>query len=32
MSGDTGVSAFPDGDNLFNWVGTITGAVGTVIS
>ena len=22
--GDSGVSAFPSGDNLFNWVGTIT--------
>lgn len=30
MSGDKGVSAFPDGDNLFTWVGTITGPQGTV--
>lgn len=25
MSNDKGVSAFPDGDNLFKWVGTIEG-------
>jgi len=25
-----GISAFPDGDNLFRWTGTITGAAGTV--
>jgi ubiquitin-conjugating enzyme E2 C len=31
MSGDTGISAFPDGENLFNWVGSITGPTGTVI-
>lgn len=30
MSGDTGISAFPDGDSLFFWVGTIAGADGTV--
>uniref|UniRef100_F6PKV2 UBC core domain-containing protein n=1 Tax=Ciona intestinalis TaxID=7719 RepID=F6PKV2_CIOIN len=30
MSAETGVSAFPDGDNLFNWVGTIEGPEGTV--
>jgi len=30
MSGTSSVSAFPDGDNLFNWKGTITGAAGTV--
>ncbi|XP_013416041.1 ubiquitin-conjugating enzyme E2 C-like [Lingula anatina] len=30
MSGETGVSAFPDGDNLFKWVGTLQGAEGTV--
>lgn len=28
ISGD-GVSAFPSGDSLFDWVGTITGAEGT---
>lgn len=28
-SQDPGVSAFPDGDSLFTWVGTIAGAVGT---
>jgi len=30
MSGSPGVSAFPEADNLLNWVGTITGAPGTV--
>lgn len=30
MSGEKGVSAFPDGDNLFKWIGTIQGPVGTV--
>merc|ERR1711903_45206 len=30
MSGDNSVSAFPEGDNLFSWIGTITGSVGTV--
>lgn len=29
-SGDAGVSAFPDGDSLFSWLGTIQGAAGTV--
>lgn len=29
-SADAGVSAFPDGDSLFSWVGTIHGAAGTV--
>lgn len=29
-SGDKGISAFPDGDNLFNWVATISGAASTV--
>jgi ubiquitin-conjugating enzyme E2 C len=30
MSGDTSVTAFPDGDNLFEWIGTIEGVEGTV--
>ncbi|XP_064420180.1 ubiquitin-conjugating enzyme E2 C [Latimeria chalumnae] len=30
MSGDKGISAFPEMDNLFKWIGTIDGAVGTV--
>lgn len=30
MGGDKGISAFPDGDNLYQWVGTIEGAKGTV--
>jgi len=30
MSGEKGVSAFPDGDNLFKWIGTIQGPIGTV--
>ena len=30
MSGEKGVSAFPDGDNLFKWIGTIQGPSGTV--
>ena len=30
MSGDKGFSAFPDGDNLFKWKGTIYGAKDTV--
>ena len=30
MAGDKSVSAFPDGDNLLSWKGTITGAAGTV--
>ena len=30
MSGDAGISAFPDGDNLFTWIGTISGSDGTV--
>ena len=28
-SSDAGISAFPDGDNIFSWVGTIEGAKGT---
>ncbi|PVD20762.1 hypothetical protein C0Q70_18923 [Pomacea canaliculata] len=30
LSADPGVSAFPDGDNLFKWIGTIEGGKGTV--
>ncbi|XP_028854187.1 ubiquitin-conjugating enzyme E2 C isoform X2 [Denticeps clupeoides] len=30
MSGDKGISAFPESDNLFKWIGTIDGAKGTV--
>ncbi|CAL4059653.1 unnamed protein product [Meganyctiphanes norvegica] len=30
MSGDKGISAFPEGDNLFKWIGTITGPASTV--
>ncbi|XP_073100231.1 uncharacterized protein [Elaeis guineensis] len=29
MSGDAGVSAFPEGENIFSWVGTIEGSKGT---
>ena len=29
MSGNIGVSAFPDGENIFSWVGTIQGGKGT---
>ncbi|RLM92653.1 ubiquitin-conjugating enzyme E2 20-like [Panicum miliaceum] len=29
MGGDPGVSAFPEGDNIFNWVGTIAGSART---
>jgi ubiquitin-protein ligase len=32
MGGDAGLSAFPDGDNIFQWTGTITGGSGTVRS
>uniref|UniRef100_A0A2R9AE91 Ubiquitin conjugating enzyme E2 C n=1 Tax=Pan paniscus TaxID=9597 RepID=A0A2R9AE91_PANPA len=31
MSGDKGISAFPESDNLFKWVGTIHGAAGTAV-
>ncbi|KAJ1979549.1 Ubiquitin-conjugating enzyme E2 C [Dimargaris xerosporica] len=30
MAGIPGVSAFPESDNMYSWVGTITGATGTV--
>ncbi|GIX99216.1 ubiquitin-conjugating enzyme E2 C [Caerostris darwini] len=30
MSGDKGISAFPSEENMFNWIGTINGAEGTV--
>jgi len=30
MGGDAGLSAFPEGDNIFVWTGTITGGDGTV--
>lgn len=30
MSGSKGISAFPDGDNLFKWIGTIEGPENTV--
>eukprot|EP00252_Welwitschia_mirabilis_P016400 TRINITY_DN36160_c0_g1_i1.p1 TRINITY_DN36160_c0_g1~~TRINITY_DN36160_c0_g1_i1.p1 ORF type:complete len:170 (+),score=31.27 TRINITY_DN36160_c0_g1_i1:190-699(+) len=30
MSGDPGVSAFPEADNMFSWVGTIQGGKDTV--
>ncbi|XP_077458040.1 ubiquitin-conjugating enzyme E2 C-like [Stigmatopora argus] len=29
MAGDKGISAFPESDNLFKWIGTIDGAQGT---
>jgi len=29
MSGTSGISAFPEGDNLFKWLATVTGAQGT---
>lgn len=31
MSGETDCTAFPLGDNLFEWAGTITGSVDTVV-
>nr|CAG4650501.1 EOG090X0DZY [Sida crystallina] len=30
MSGDKGISAFPNGDDFFSWIGTINGPPGTV--
>ncbi|XP_072983328.1 ubiquitin-conjugating enzyme E2 20-like [Typha latifolia] len=30
MCGDPGISAFPEGDNIFSWKGTITGSKDTV--
>jgi len=30
MSADAGISAFPEGENLFSWSGTINGPEGTV--
>ena len=30
MSTEKGVSAFPEGENLFKWVGTIAGPLDTV--
>ncbi|XP_055014859.1 ubiquitin-conjugating enzyme E2 C isoform X1 [Boleophthalmus pectinirostris] len=32
MSGDKGISAFPESENLFKWIGTIDGAQDTVYS
>lgn len=32
MSGSPGISAFPEGDNMFKWIGTIEGGNGTVSS
>ncbi|XP_073114576.1 uncharacterized protein [Elaeis guineensis] len=29
MSGDVGVSAFPEAENIFSWIGTIEGSKGT---
>merc|ERR1712183_115263 len=30
MSGDKGISAFPDGDNLLSWIGTVEGPLDSV--
>jgi len=32
MKGDKGISAFPDGDNIFKWIGTIIGPEETVFA
>jgi len=32
MKGDKGISAFPDGDNIFKWIGTIQGPEETAFS
>lgn len=32
MSSEKGISAFPDGDNIFRWIGTISGPLDTVYS
>ncbi|ONK77039.1 uncharacterized protein A4U43_C02F2470 [Asparagus officinalis] len=29
MSANQGVSAFPEGENIFSWIGTIVGGIGT---
>merc|ERR1712183_958347 len=30
MSGDKGISAFPEGDNLLSWIGTVEGPIDSV--
>lgn len=30
MNTEQGISAFPEGENLFKWIGTITGPMDTV--
>jgi len=30
MGGEKGISAFPDGENIFKWIGTLTGPESTV--
>jgi len=32
MNTDRSVSAFPEGESLFKWIGTISGPIGTVRS
>lgn len=32
VSGTPGISAFPESDNLLQWVGTINGPIGTVLN